>query len=151
MVTNLSVKSLKSRNVQSKSYDKKMKNQLRTVRSIIKPKSRSRSRTKILESRSNTPNTHNQSLSYDADRSPLSASGIYIQTIEQTDKEEMSRQRQKEEKNRSQIKKHMREAADLQLYREGIQRLSKRLATHIGLPETTPPESIDHFSGILNV
>ena len=42
-------------------------------------------------SKSNTPNQRDQSSSYDADRSPLSASGIYIQTIDQTDKEELSR------------------------------------------------------------
>ena len=90
MNTNLSQKSLKN----TKSLDTKskaLKGKMKTVRSIIKRKSASKSRIHLVESKSNSPNTRNQSLSYDADRSPLSASGIYIQTIEQTDKEELSR------------------------------------------------------------
>ena len=55
-----------------------------------------------------------------------------------------------EEKNKINIQKHMKEAADLQLYREGIQRLSKRLATNI-LPDYEKSDSQDKFSGIFNV
>ena len=43
----------------------------------------------------------------------------------------------------------MKEAEDLKLYREGIERLSKRLASNIGLPELEPSD--DKISGILNV
>ena len=72
-------------------------------------------------------------LSYDGNRSPLSASGIYVQTIEQSNREEKLKQQLKElEKykakiqKKEQLKKLVKQEEDEQLLREGIERLQKR-------------------------